>query len=66
MDGQPCPHIRRATRARICCSQPRATVHKGCTIRGVEDTVNEIKMLKRQMFGRANTDLLGKRVLLAI
>ena len=31
----------------------------------VEGTVNKIKMLKRQMFGRANFDLLRKRVLLA-
>jgi transposase len=29
----------------------------------VEGTVNKIKMLKRQMFGRANFDLLRKRVL---
>jgi len=31
----------------------------------VEGTVNRIKMLKRQMFGRASFDLLRKRVLLA-
>ncbi|WP_107443692.1 transposase [Streptomyces sp. P3] len=31
----------------------------------VEDHNNKIKMLKRQMFGRANFDLLPKRVLLA-
>jgi transposase len=31
----------------------------------VEGTVNKIKFLKRQMFGRANFDLLRKRVLLA-
>ena len=31
----------------------------------VEGTVNKIKMLKRQMYGRANLDLLRKRVLLA-
>jgi transposase len=30
----------------------------------VEGTVNRIKMLKRQMYGRANRDLLRKRVLL--
>ena len=29
----------------------------------VEGTVNKIKMLKRQMFGRANFDLLRTRVL---
>ena len=32
----------------------------------VEGTINRIKMIKRQMFGRANFDLLRKRVLLAI
>jgi transposase len=31
----------------------------------VEGTVNKIKMLKRQMFGRANFDLLRIRVLSA-
>ncbi|PZS22937.1 MAG: ISL3 family transposase [Pseudonocardiales bacterium] len=31
----------------------------------VEGTVNKIKFLKRQMYGRANLDLLRKRVLLA-
>jgi transposase len=31
----------------------------------VEGTVNRIIMIKRQMFGRANFDLLRKRVLLA-
>ncbi|GAA1251049.1 transposase [Streptomyces aureus] len=31
----------------------------------VEGHVNRIKMLKRQMFGRAKADLLRKRVLLA-
>jgi transposase len=31
----------------------------------VEGNVNRIKMLKRQMYGRANLDLLRKRVLLA-
>ncbi|MCA1834839.1 MAG: transposase [Actinobacteria bacterium] len=30
----------------------------------VEGTINRIKMIKRQMFGRANFDLLRKRVLL--
>jgi len=30
----------------------------------VEGTVNRIKMIKRQMFGRANFDLLRKRVLI--
>ncbi len=31
----------------------------------VEGIVNRIKMIKRQMFGRAKFDLLRKRVLLA-
>ena len=31
----------------------------------VEGNVNHIKMIKRQMYGRANFDLLRKRVLLA-
>ena len=31
----------------------------------VEGHVNRIKMLKRQMYGRANPDLLRRRVLLA-
>jgi transposase len=31
----------------------------------VEGHVNRLKMLKRQMFGRAKPDLLRKRVLLA-
>jgi transposase len=31
----------------------------------VEGNVNRIKMLKRQMYGRADFDLLRKRVLLA-
>ncbi len=31
----------------------------------VEGNVNRIKMIKRQMYGRANFDLLRKRILLA-
>lgn len=31
----------------------------------VEGHVNRIKMIKRQMFGRANPDLLRKRILLS-
>lgn len=31
----------------------------------VEGAVNRIKMLKRQMYGRANLDLLRRRILLA-
>lgn len=44
-------------------------VHNGLTLPyssgAVEGNVNKIKMLKRQMFGRAKLDLLRKRVLLA-
>lgn len=35
------------------------------TTGAVEGNVNRIKMLKRQMYGRASFDLLRKRVLLA-
>ena len=31
----------------------------------VEGNVNRIKMLKRQMYGRANPDLLRRRILLS-
>jgi transposase len=45
------------------------TVTAGLTLRwssgSVEGHVNRIKMLKRQMYGRANPDLLRLRVLLA-
>ena len=44
-------------------------VTNGLTLRWssgvVEGHVNRIKMLKRQMYGRANPDLLRRRVLLA-
>ncbi|MEV0697148.1 transposase [Saccharopolyspora sp. NPDC050389] len=32
----------------------------------VEGNVNRIKMIKRQMYGRANFDLLRKRILHAV
>jgi transposase len=45
----------------------QAAVHAGLTLSHnsgpVEGTVNKIKMLKRQMFGRAGFDLLRTRVL---
>jgi transposase len=44
-------------------SGPAAAPFSG-TIARFEGTVN--KMIKRQTFGRANTDLLRKRILLAI
>ena len=31
----------------------------------VEGQINRLKMIKRQMYGRANLDLLGRRFLLA-
>jgi transposase len=36
-----------------------------CNSGPVEGHVNRIKMIKRQMYGRANPDLLRKRILLA-
>ena len=36
-----------------------------CSSGAVEGHVNRIKMIKRQMYGRAKPDLLRKRVLLA-
>jgi len=49
-------------------ARDHAAVTNGLTLPyssgAVEGTVNKIKMLKRQMFGRASFDLLRKRVLL--
>ena len=42
-----------------------ATVQQRTQLRAVEGNVNRIKMLKRQMYGRAGFDLLRKRVLLS-
>jgi len=46
-----------------------AAVTAGLTVSyssgAVEGHVNRIKMIKRQMYGRANPDLLRKRILLA-
>jgi len=46
-----------------------AAVQAGLTVRWssgpVEGNVNRLKLIKRQMFGRAKFDLLRKRVLLA-
>ena len=59
-------------RARLTGEQPGkyltdAEQHAGLTLQynsgRVEGTVNKIKMLKRQMFGRASFDLLRVRVL---
>jgi transposase len=44
-------------------------VHNGLTLRHssgpVKGSINRIKMIKRQMYGQANLDLLRKRILLA-
>ena len=49
--------------------QCRAAVTAGLTVSyssgAVEGHVNRIKMIKRQMYGRAKPDLLRKRILLA-
>lgn len=49
-------------------ARDHAAVTNGLTLPyssgAVEGAVNKIKMLKRQMFGRTNFDLLRKRVLL--
>ena len=49
--------------------QDHAAVLNGLTLPhssgAVEGTVNRIKMIKRQMYGRASFDLLRKRVILA-
>ena len=46
-----------------------SAVHAGFTVHWssgpVEGNINRVKLIKRQMFGRANFDLLRKRVLLA-
>ena len=43
-------------------------IRNGLTLRHssgpVEGSINRLKMIKRQMFGRANLDLLRKRVVL--
>jgi transposase len=60
------PHLRSFTAG---LKRDHTAVVNGLTLPyssgAVEGTVNRIKMLKRQMYGRANFDLLRKRVLLA-
>jgi transposase len=60
------PHLHSFT---VGLKRDRAAVTNGLTLPyssgAVEGHVNRIKMLKRQMYGRANLDLLRKRVLLA-
>ena len=51
------------------CGNPYEAVKAGLTLPWstgpVEGQINRLKMLKRQMFGRANIDLLRLRVLYA-
>ncbi|MFD7046352.1 transposase, partial [Rhodococcus jostii] len=60
------PHLHRFVRG---IERDHAAVRGGLTLPhnsgAVEDNVNRIKMLKRQMYGRAGFDLLRKRILLS-
>ena len=60
------PHLRRFVRG---LETDHAAVRNGLTLPYssgvVEGHVNRIKMLKRQMYGRAGFDLLRKRILLS-
>lgn len=65
VDADDLPELHRFTNG---LRRDHAAVLNGLTLPSrsgaVEGTVNRIKMLKRQMYGRANLDLLRKRVLL--
>ncbi|MCD2158334.1 transposase, partial [Rhodococcus cerastii] len=60
------PHLHRFVRG---LDTDHAAVRNGLTLPyssgAVEGHVNRIKMLKRQMYGRAGFDLLRKRILLS-
>ncbi|WP_455769784.1 transposase [Rhodococcus opacus] len=60
------PHLQRFVRG---IERDHAAVLNGLTLPhnsgAVEGNVNRIKMLKRQMYGRAGFDLLRKRILLS-
>ncbi|OHV42415.1 transposase [Parafrankia colletiae] len=66
VDADDLPELHRFTRGLL---RDHDAVLNGLTLPHssgqVEGTVNRIKMIKRQMYGRANFDLLRKRVLLA-
>lgn len=66
VDGDDQPDLHRFTRGLL---RDYDAVRNGLTLTHssgpVEGAVNRIKMIKRQMYGRANFDLLRKRVLLA-
>ena len=54
-----------AKRLRIDEEAVRAAVTSPWSTGQVEGQINRLKMIKRQMYGRANLDLLGRRFLLA-
>ncbi|MDF2258959.1 hypothetical protein [Streptantibioticus ferralitis] len=54
-----------ATRRELISGSDRMPLVSPFSSGAVEEQVNRIKMLKRQMFGRAGIDLLRKRALLA-
>jgi transposase len=66
VDADDLPHLRSFTRG---IRRDQAAVTNGLTLPhssgAVEGNVCRIKALKRQMFGRANLDLLRKRILLS-
>ena len=66
VDADDLPHLHSFTAG---LRRDHAAVLNGLTMSHnsgmVEGTVNKIKFLKRQMYGRAKLDLLRKRVLLA-
>jgi transposase len=66
VDADDLPHLHSFTTG---LKRDHAAVLNGLTLThnsgAVEGNVNRIKMIKRQMYGRANPDLLRKRVLLA-
>ncbi len=66
VDADDLPHLHSFTRG---LRRDHAAVLNGLTTSHnsgmVEGTVNKIKFFKRQMYGRANLDLLRKRILLA-
>ncbi|MGH3593464.1 MAG: transposase [Pseudonocardiaceae bacterium] len=66
IDAEDLPHLHRFVTG---LKRDYQAVRNGLTLSHssgrVEGNINRIKMIKRQMYGRANFDLLRKRVLLA-
>jgi transposase len=54
-----------AKRLRVDAEAVRAAATLPWSTGQVEGQINRLKMIKRQMYGRANLDLLGRRFLLA-